>query len=280
MGILMSKFYEHYVSSSLSRKYLYKFHINDHPYPVLHGHTDYWEFTILTEGRLTDALNGERKLRIAGDVFFAGPTDVHYVAAVDNAPMRYVTIMVEEETFLKLAHAISPNLLDVLKENDGFAASENLIASIETILHQVNSSDRRDTKTWNDFLCSAVLLILQTLLLQSATHNMSPVAKPWQSNLYRVMNLPNSPLYKVSDLCELLSYSRMQLNRLFQEDFNMTPHEYLLQFRLKYSANLLIHTPKTIIEISSDVGFTNLSQFNAAFKKQYGITPTQFRKTM
>ena len=82
--------------------------------------------------------------------------------------------------------------------------------------------------------------------------------------------------YTVSDLCTELHYSRVQLNRLFQKYFKITPHEYLLTKKLNYAASLLLKTSMSTAEIASTIGFSHLSQFSIDFKKLFQLTPGEY----
>jgi AraC-like DNA-binding protein len=54
--------------------------------------------------------------------------------------------------------------------------------------------------------------------------------------------------------------------------------DYLKDYRLAIAARLLQSSESSILEISEEVGFENLSYFNRSFKKRYGMTPTEFRR--
>lgn len=57
--------------------------------------------------------------------------------------------------------------------------------------------------------------------------------------------------------------------------------EYINSLRITEAMELLKDKGKsrlTIIEVAYQVGFNNKVSFNAAFKKQTGVTPTEYRK--
>ncbi|OIA99697.1 DNA-binding response regulator [Paenibacillus sp. LC231] len=54
--------------------------------------------------------------------------------------------------------------------------------------------------------------------------------------------------------------------------------EYLNKIRLEKAMELLITTEHTISEISASVGYSDQSYFTKVFKKQTGISPSQFRR--
>ncbi|HWW42477.1 AraC family transcriptional regulator [Pedobacter sp.] len=69
-----------------------------------------------------------------------------------------------------------------------------------------------------------------------------------------------------------------QLIRQFKSVFKYTPHQYLVQIRLKQAANLLKNTDTPVHEITWECGFENVSAFCRAFKSAYGVQPLVFRK--
>lgn len=68
------------------------------------------------------------------------------------------------------------------------------------------------------------------------------------------------------------------LSHIFKQYTNQTPIEYLNQYRLSTAANLLRTTDDSIMDISFECGYNNVSYFNRAFKKKYNMTPKEYRK--
>lgn len=65
---------------------------------------------------------------------------------------------------------------------------------------------------------------------------------------------------------------------IFQKYTNETPFSYLTNYRLKKGIELLETTDKTISEICFEVGFSSASYFAETFRKNYGCTPTEYRR--
>ena len=68
------------------------------------------------------------------------------------------------------------------------------------------------------------------------------------------------------------------LSRLFKKEENINFIEYLTQFRVEKSKELLKDIDYNIIQIADEVGFGNSKHFSKIFKKNVGITPTEYRK--
>ncbi len=67
------------------------------------------------------------------------------------------------------------------------------------------------------------------------------------------------------------------LKKGYREYFDTTVFDYLLTKRLQYSYELLQGSAKTIEQIGSEVGYKYPNHFSTAFKKKFGVRPTQVR---
>lgn len=89
-------------------------------------------------------------------------------------------------------------------------------------------------------------------------------------------NLDNAD-YEVDDLCRDLMMSRMSMYRRFQQLTEITPSEYIRNYRLEKSCELLRDTDLSIAEVAYRVGFTSPQYFSKCFKSQYGKQPKHYR---
>jgi AraC-like DNA-binding protein len=67
--------------------------------------------------------------------------------------------------------------------------------------------------------------------------------------------------------------------RLFHTFSCNTPNVYMTKYRLKCSEDYLLHTDKSMTEISQLVGFNSSSYYAEMFRKYYHMTPLSFRKS-
>ena len=253
------------------------FHINTFDYPDFHGHEDYWEFTIVISGTLENRLNGKSHICPANTLFYATTEDVHSLHKVGQENLRYINVMMKTSKLYPLLDAISPTFKDALMKGDHFRkVSSQFAMDIESIIHcaNVRVSARLET---NGISESAVLLILQHIHFDIIK---MPENKSSFTKAINELSLDPSFLQlSVADLCEKLNYSRIHLNRLFRKNFGCTPHDYLVKTKLHYASSLLLNSEMSVNEIALKIGFSNSSQFNADFKKEFGMTPGSYRKS-
>lgn len=82
----------------------------------------------------------------------------------------------------------------------------------------------------------------------------------------------------VKQLADLCGFSQVHFMNIFKAAIGSTCIEYLIEYRLARAALDLQETDHSVMQIALDSGFQNISYFNRAFKHQYAMTPTAFRK--
>ncbi|CAG5067805.1 Exoenzyme S synthesis regulatory protein ExsA [Dyadobacter sp. CECT 9623] len=82
----------------------------------------------------------------------------------------------------------------------------------------------------------------------------------------------NMPMEKLG---YLTGRSLSTFNRDFRKLFDITPQKWLTEKRLELAYYQLSEKKKKPTEVYLEVGFEDLSHFSFAFKKKYGIAPTQ-----
>ncbi len=72
-------------------------------------------------------------------------------------------------------------------------------------------------------------------------------------------------------------YSRYHFVRAFKAVYGQTPGQYLSRRRIERAEELLRSANLSVTEICTLVGFTSLGTFSARFKKQTGLSPSEYR---
>ncbi len=73
--------------------------------------------------------------------------------------------------------------------------------------------------------------------------------------------------------------SEVYFRKIFKENYGVSPKQYIQELRIEKAKVLLKGNSLTsIASVADEVGFSNVYQFSAAFKKATGYTPTEFAK--
>ncbi len=78
------------------------------------------------------------------------------------------------------------------------------------------------------------------------------------------------------NIAEALGYSSSYLSRFIKQEFGIGFGDLLNKIRLDHAKALLVTGSKTISEISEIVGYSSVNSFTRAFKREEGITPSQY----
>ena len=91
-----------------------------------------------------------------------------------------------------------------------------------------------------------------------------------EANIEEPMNL--------DELSRHVGLSRRQLERLFQKHIHCVPTRYYLDLRLACARQLLLQTPKPIVDVAFACGFVSAPHFSKCYRDRYGIPPREERR--
>ncbi len=83
---------------------------------------------------------------------------------------------------------------------------------------------------------------------------------------------------ELSDLCAELDTDLYTISRIIKRRTGRTYTDLLQEKRINLAAYLLTSTELPVTDISADVGYNNFSYFYKIFKKEFGMTPKEYRK--
>jgi AraC-like DNA-binding protein len=128
----------------------------------------------------------------------------------------------------------------------------------------------------------SVKLAVQTLQVLGGLSS-NPVSAPPSAvarvtrAVRRIDRDPNSGL-TLGTLAREAGLSAFHFLRTFESLTGLTPHQYVLRARLREAATRLASEPAKVLDIAMDCGFGDVSNFNRAFRTEFGVSPRVFRK--
>lgn len=84
-------------------------------------------------------------------------------------------------------------------------------------------------------------------------------------------------LEKLANLVNMSSYN---FCRWFKNSTGISPHQYIIQCRIKRAKFLLAYTKLSLVEIALNIGCSSQTNFTVLFKKHMGITPKAYRNQL
>ena len=96
----------------------------------------------------------------------------------------------------------------------------------------------------------------------------------------RIMKVVNKHLsdsdFNVETLTTEVGISRAQLHRKMKEMTGLPVSEFIRNIRLEQAARLLEEQKINVTQVAYTVGFSNLAHFSTVFRKQFGVSPTEY----
>lgn len=99
--------------------------------------------------------------------------------------------------------------------------------------------------------------------------------EPWKVDILEFLNENYQDELTMEQIASFTGRSLATFKRDFNKISNLTPQKWLIKKRLEVAYFKLKEEGKKVQDVYVEVGFKNPSHFSTAFKKQYGISPTE-----
>lgn len=121
-------------------------------------------------------------------------------------------------------------------------------------------------------------LILSSLMKERPQGYTSANVKMYLNSAVEYINNNYSYDINVQKLSNYIGIDRTYLYRIFIDNLNISPEQYLLKVRMTKAANLLKTTDYSVLQVALSTGYKDISHFSSIFKKFFGVSPSNYRK--
>ena len=220
----------------------------------------------------------------SGDIFVLTPGTLHAIRQTESCTMEYENIIFDVELLGGAEDLCAEKYL--LPLQSGRLALPEHITPDEAWYPQAadchkEAEEANRCKQFGYELCikGALLRFLALLIAQSKA--LPPAEKASTQRLRAVLQWISAHYSEpvcVADAAALCQCSPNHFMRWFRQMTGQTFIIFLREYRLNAAAEALRTTEDTILSISEQCGFENLSYFNREFKAHFGMTPREYRK--
>lgn len=254
-----------------------------------HRHTAF-ELSCILSGSGIYRIRGQETQIREGDVFFFGTNEVHCITDVfPEKEMRLLNLHFEPRFLWSFEEnpGSGKSLSFFLEKNGGIP---NRLDGGETIAREITDilltmrQEALEKKQAYGLKMELLLLEILILLLRSYRTEESLERQMRPDNFvgigtaldYINKNL-SSPL-SLETIASEAGMSRTYFCLIFKKLNGMTPWEYINIKRIEKAQDFLRSTEKSVLDISFECGFNNISHFNRIFRRTTGQTPSEYRK--
>ncbi len=243
----------------------------------LHWHENLEICMPLGDG-VTFTVDGEIISSVPGDIFVIDEFVQHRIST--KAPKTYLYIV-----HLRLSCLIERGIrLERIKPYITKAEIENIPMLSEKINFILKTlCDERSIEKEpreNPFLYSMAGSLYYLLMRHFAVPDRAAQKNTERADFYNIVDYINTNFKEninVNSVSSALFISARKLSEIFRRFSGMSINSYITSLRLKNANYLLMHG-RCSSEAAYESGFQNLRTFNNAYKKQFGISPTEYIK--
>lgn len=220
----------------------------------------------------------------SGDIFVLTPGTLHAIRQAESCTMEYENIIFDVELLGGAEDLCAEKYLLPLQSGrlalpEHITPDEAWYPQAADCLKEAEEANR--CKQFGYELCikGALLRFLALLIAQSKA--LPPAEKASTQRLRAVLQWISAHYSEpvcVADAAALCQCSPNHFMRWFRQMTGQTFIIFLREYRLNAAAEALRTTEDTILSISEQCGFENLSYFNREFKAHFGMTPREYRK--
>jgi signal transduction histidine kinase/DNA-binding response OmpR family regulator len=114
--------------------------------------------------------------------------------------------------------------------------------------------------------------------LTNVSDKLSPQDRAFMSELYALMEQQIAmEEMNISSVCEEMHVSRTKFNYKVKALTGMTPSNFFRIYKLNCAAKLLRDGKYNVSEAAMRTGFNNMPYFSTVFKKQFGVSPSEYK---
>lgn len=265
------------------------FHIRDKKdIKFEYHHHDFSKIVILIDGDLTYYIEGKAYILKPWDILFINKNEIHKPVINPNKYYERIVIWLNPDFMAKYAQG-NNNLLkcfEVAIKNNYNLLRLNIksIEIIKNIIQDIQSCDNSN-EFGSEILKESLfvqLMVLMNRLFLNSDKNRDLEDIQYDKTIEGVLNYINSNLendLSIDTIASKFFISKYYLMRKFKSQIGSSIHNYIIQKRL-ILAKSLISEGLTMSNVCSKCGFNDYSSFVRAFKKVYGVSPSNYNPTI
>lgn len=258
--------------------------VEKHPW---HYHKEV-EFLAVIEGRLGVQSKHDYVVLGPGDVMVLGASQPHRSHKPLTEVLHYVVFQIDlgkhfDQSTMPYLYCFSELTEPLDKLNYIFDINESAKRETYAFIMEIFNESQTRMRGY-EIAVSSLIKRLILLLLRSDSRNVLNYTEETELiRLRPVLDYVNAHLNDklcVEDACTLLNLSYHYFIKYFKKTMGVSFVEYVNYKRIKKSELLLLTSELSIMDVSYEVGISNMAQFYKLFKRHNQCSPREFKLRM
>ena len=216
-------------------------------------------------------------------IFLASPKiDFSYLIPAKSRIIVLVVTITPDWLRRNLTDKINSNLLNLVESNKPFAIYEEISFNMGQYLEKLQKLELEDMVAQinlRSYVLNFLALYISAVEKRPNNKLASNINHHDVEKLFGVREIlitDYSTHHEIKTLAANAAMSERKLQKLFKDVFGITIYQFALKVKIEEAKRMIETKQFTISEVGYKIGYTNLSHFTAAFKKQVGINPKQY----
>ena len=245
----------------------------------LHIHRDYFELTIITDGKGVITTNDTPVNVEKGDIYLSLPCESHEIKSDAETPLKYdfFAFLCEETEKLEEFQYITENYYSA---NARVFHSERIRNLVGNAIAELDAD-----KQYSGELLECIFREIMIYVIRGFTkikpEKYSQNVTEAEVLCYKLMNYIDTHIYSLKSLKELsdfADYSYGYLSALFKKTTGNSLSDYYRERKLEAARILITENRLKTTEISEMLGYSSVYAFSKAFTKRFCSSPREYRK--
>ncbi|GIM30005.1 Msm operon regulatory protein [Clostridium polyendosporum] len=208
-----------------------------------------------------------------GDVFLICPNVLVSYKPASEEPWNYSWVAfngVNAETYLNRANLNSNNPVFKCTQED------HINNCFQDIFDATKCEKSMDLKSLSSFYNLLSILVEETKV-DTTGKNSTKHQETYIKQAIEFIDTNYSRKISIEEIASYVGINRKYLSQLFSDILNVSPQNYLINFRLQKACDLLTSSSLSINEISNSIGYNDPFLFSKIFKKHKEVSPKVYR---
>lgn len=280
---IMPAYYRDYYHGDYSQIQRNPAMLSSNPITALHYHKCV-ELGICLRGRGTTYVDNRMYNYTAGDMQVMPAGIPHLSMAEKGVPTEWFWISFEPLRILKESGIRHIELFEKMASNSYsgiFHPWEH--PQLAELIYKMRDVDL-DQGVLTDIACTflAGQLLQECARIGDVDHTQQPLTdssvKLMPAVRYIRQNYADKELMREERIAGICNMSTSHFRAVFKRETGLTVRDFIIQTRLVMAAHLLKNTNNSVMNIAMESGFGQVSCFNRIFHREFGETPSAFRK--
>jgi len=256
-----------------------RLHCTPHTTIETHPHLNWFELTIITDGKGVVGTNGESISVKSGDIHLSFPGDFHQIAADPEDPLKcdFLSFWPEDPALLEELETAVRRLYPAKLR---LFSDERIAWQVSNAISELNTPASHSEKILQSAFLQIVLMLLDDLERNTDLSAKSMIGHP-EELCFQMMYYIDTHLYAMRSLHEVtdsLGYSYSYLSNLFRQTTGGTLESYYRTRRMEAARLLIQEARMKIGEIADLLHYSSIYTFSRAVRDQFGVPPSDLRK--